>query len=84
MQGFTLIIWLAPIIILVAGLIVLRTVARQWAAVKLAGAGSASISEDAGDLDGLSEDERLRYRRMLRRELDAEEGLDGRLSKEGV
>lgn len=88
MQGFSLIIWLGPIVILLAGLFILRTVARQWSAAKPVTAGDDSSGHDdldsLGDLDTLSEDERSRYRRMLHRELDAEEGLGGLLGKEGV
>lgn len=84
MQGFALIIWLGPVIVLLAGLVILRTVARQWSAAKQAVAGESGTPEDADDLDGLSEDDRMRYRRMLRRELDAEEGLGGLLGKEGI
>jgi cytochrome c-type biogenesis protein CcmH len=85
MQGFTLMIWLGPIIILLAGLVALRTVARQWNAGKPPLAGGKDVSEDADATDdALPQDERLRYRQLLRRELDAEEGLDSSLSKEGV
>jgi cytochrome c-type biogenesis protein CcmH len=83
-QGFTLMIWLGPVIILLVGLFVLRTVARQWGMAKPALAGDGSTGEDANDMGELSAEERARYRRMLRRELDAEEGLDGLLGKEGV
>lgn len=84
LRGFTLLIWLGPIVILLAGLVVLRTVARQWNAVKPARAGSPPTRDDINDMDELSESERNRYRRLLRRELDAEEGLDGLISQEGV
>lgn len=85
LQGFSLIIWLGPIVILLAGLFILRAVARQWAAAKPATASERSSGRDDLDgLDTLSEDEQSRYRRMLRRELDAEEGLGGLLGKEGV
>ncbi|WIG57418.1 MAG: hypothetical protein OJF49_000162 [Ktedonobacterales bacterium] len=68
-QGFTSLIWLAPIIMLLAGLVLLWSVAREWnARPKLAGdpdTGADTVLE-------LTADERQRYLRQLQHELDLE------------
>lgn len=75
MQGFTLLIWLGPVVMLLAGLALLRSVARAWRAPQLAGmAAQGSKSEDAAEDDGLSDVERERYLALLRREIEIEEG----------
>lgn len=88
MQGFSLLIWLGPVAILLAGLVILRSIARQWNRIAPAPSGDATAGTDGIDgidgMDAVSEDERLRYRQLLRRELAAEEGLDTPLSKERV
>lgn len=84
MSGFTLLIWVTPVVILLAGLLILRAVARRWAAMKPALNGATDVGEDAAPVDELTEDERGRYRRLLRRELDAAEGLDGVMSGESA
>jgi cytochrome c-type biogenesis protein CcmH len=77
MQGFTLLIWLGPVVMLLAGLALLRSVARAWRAPQPAGvaAGSGgSLDEEAGEDDDLSDAERERYLALLRREIEIEEG----------
>ena len=79
MQGFTLLIWLGPIVMLVAGLALLRSVARAWRAPQTAAAAAGSgggrlDGGGAGEGDDLSEADRERYLALLRREIEAEEG----------
>lgn len=77
MQGFTLLIWLGPVVMLLAGLALLRSVARAWSASQVAGAASehgGSVGADVGEDDGLSDAERERYLAVLRREIEIEEG----------
>jgi cytochrome c-type biogenesis protein CcmH len=72
-QGFTLLIWLGPLLMLLAGIVLLTSVAREWRVVKLAPV--SAVEDEAGDL---SDEELGRYRALLRRELDAEEGMPSR------
>lgn len=73
MSGFTLVMWLGPLVMLLVGIWLVTTVARQWrAAPALAGAG-----EDA-ELDNLSPEDEARYRALLDAELDADAGKEGR------
>ncbi len=62
--GFTLIIWLGPVVMLLAGLFVVGSVARQWRA-------AAALANDAPDpeLEGVSEAELERYRALLEEDL---------------
>lgn len=83
-QGFTLLIWIGPVIVLLAGLVVLRAVALRWRALKPALAGTTNTSEDTHTMDELTEGERNRYRALLQRELDAEEGLSRNESQGGA
>jgi cytochrome c-type biogenesis protein CcmH len=64
MSGFTLLMWLAPVVMLLAGISVVLSVARRWRA--MAPAAEAPDPE----LDGLSESELHRYRALLEAELD--------------
>lgn len=73
MQGFTLLIWLGPIVMLLAGLALLRSVAREWRAPQAAG-GGGSPDGGADEDDDLSGAERERYLALLRREIEVEEG----------
>jgi cytochrome c-type biogenesis protein CcmH len=60
--GFTLIIWLGPVVMLLAGLFVVGSVARHWRA--------AALANDAPDpeLTGVSAAELERYRALLEAE----------------
>lgn len=71
MQGFTLLIWLGPIVMLLAGLALLRSVAREWHASQPT---SMVAGEDAGEDIDFSDAERARYLALLRREIEVEEG----------
>jgi cytochrome c-type biogenesis protein CcmH len=71
-QGFTSLIWLAPVLMFLAGIVVLGSVGREWRVAHVA----ADLRPDEVSLDAdLSDRERERYRRLLQRELDADEGL---------
>jgi cytochrome c-type biogenesis protein CcmH len=79
MQGFTLLIWLGPIVMLLAGLVLLRAVAREWHAPQPAGmaggGGGGGVADgDAGEDAELSDAERTRYLALLRQEIEVEEG----------
>jgi cytochrome c-type biogenesis protein CcmH len=72
--GFTLLIWLAPVVMFLASLLLLGSVGREWRAARL-GAGTPAV--DDAPVPALSASERERYRRLLQRELDSEEGFSG-------
>jgi cytochrome c-type biogenesis protein CcmH len=62
-SGFTLLIWLGPVVMLLAGLFVVASVARQWRALE-------PLAEAADpELEGVSEEELERYRAMLEADL---------------
>ena len=74
-QGFTSLIWLAPPLAFFAGLVLLVSVGREWrAAQAVPGAGSGG-DPDATDVSVMTDADRERYRLLLQRELDADEGL---------
>lgn len=65
MSGFTLIMWLGPLVMLLVGIWLVTTIARQWrAAPALAAAG------DDADLSDLSPEDEARYRALLDADLD--------------
>lgn len=64
MSGFTLIMWLGPLVMLVVGIWLVTIVARQWRAAP------ARALNDDGELGGLSPDDEARYRALLDAELD--------------
>ena len=64
MSGFTLIMWLGPVLMLVVGIWLVMSVARQWrAAPALAGG-------DDAELESLSPEDEARYRALLDTELE--------------
>jgi cytochrome c-type biogenesis protein CcmH/NrfF len=71
-QGFTALIWLAPLAMLLLGGYIVLSAARGWRAASPEAATSAVEGEDAR---ALPDDQRARLRAALQRELDAEEGL---------
>jgi len=75
-QGFTAIIWLGPVVALLAGLFILSRAGREWRASRAGDAGdpAAPIHDSASDT---LTDEELRYRELLRRDLDEQEGFSG-------
>lgn len=78
-QGFTLLIWLPPVVIFVAGAYLVFTLGREWQqarpAVAVAGAARALDDEGVSDIANLSDAERRHLRALLRRELDEDEGF---------
>ena len=63
-SGFTLLIWLGPLVMLLAGIVIVAAVARQWRA-SAALAGAAGDEEDLRELEGMSESEMEYYRALL-------------------
>jgi hypothetical protein len=87
--GFTSLIWLAPLLIVLLGALLLLSVAREWRAVKRFaldaavesggesthfGANTTSPENSSKSTSGMTSEERSRYLALLRRELEAEEG----------
>ena len=71
-SGFTTLIWLPPVLMLLVGAYLIFVVGREWSA---AGAlAVASASEDGEALD-LSDEEQRRLRETLLRELERDEGI---------
>jgi cytochrome c-type biogenesis protein CcmH len=62
-SGFTLLMWVAPVLMLLAGIAAVVSVARQWAAVPVA-------PEADPELEGVDEAELARYRALLEAELE--------------
>lgn len=81
LSGFTLLIWLGPVVMLALGLLLLRSVAAEMRTLRFATAGAANAAmpaqadDDAVATLDLSDDERARYLALLRRELADDEGL---------
>lgn len=70
-QGFTLMIWLPPVLMLALGAYVVFVLGREWrAAPQLVG----ESAQDA-DASDLSDDERRRLRETLLREMERDEGI---------
>lgn len=69
LSGFTLLMWLGPVVMVLAGLWVVGSVARQWRAHE-----PFAATADP-ELDGLSEAELARYRALLEAELARDDGL---------
>jgi cytochrome c-type biogenesis protein CcmH len=67
MSGFTLLIWLGPVVMVLAGLWVVGSVARQWRAHEPLAAAADP------ELEGLSAAELERYRALLEAELAADD-----------
>ena len=85
-QGFTLLIWLPPAVIFVAGAYLVFTLGREWqqAQPAMAIVGRTNASEDDGesDLANMSDEERRRLRALLRRELAEDEGIPAGLEEQ--
>ena len=71
-DGFTLMIWLAPVLMLAVGAYVVFALGREWRAAPQPITLSAEDAESASDL---SDDERRRLREALLRELERDEGF---------
>jgi cytochrome c-type biogenesis protein CcmH len=74
-QGFTWLIWLAPVIMFLAGIVLVVSVGREWRAAVAAQGLAPGEDADTMDTSAMTDDDRERYRRLLQRELDADEGL---------
>lgn len=72
-QGFTSLIWIMPVLMLLAGAIAVVTIAREWQ--KQARVAGATSDEPVGASAGLSAEERQALTALLRREVAADEGL---------
>jgi cytochrome c-type biogenesis protein CcmH len=72
-SGFTTLIWLPPVLMLLVGGYLVFVVGKEWGAARPVGALAVSPDETE-DLD-LSEEERRRLRETLLRELERDEGI---------
>lgn len=85
-NGFTLIIWIAPLLVLLIGGFIVWTAGREWArgarpARAIAGAGAGSVARTGADTPyGAERDALLRE---LRRELELDDDPDGDSGMEG-
>jgi cytochrome c-type biogenesis protein CcmH len=75
--GFTTLIWLPPILMIIVGGYLVFTVGREWSAPQsaLAQPGAGGDLYDADDDLDLSDEERRRLREALMRELERDEGI---------
>jgi len=75
-QGFTSLIWIMPVLMLIAGAIAVVAIAREWQKqARVAGAKSEELVADATGDVMLSAEERQALTALLRREVAADEGL---------
>ncbi len=81
--GFTSLIWLAPVLMLLGGAVMLGSLARSWHADR-ATTPSMALDADEDSASRMSEEERQRYLAQLRRELAADEGFLAQPGTEGV
>lgn len=83
-DGFTGLIWLAPLIMLLAGAVALWSLARQWqSSTPLPEPSMSSDLLDEAE-DGLTESERRKLIERLHRDLETDEGFPMHTGKEGV
>ena len=73
-QGFTSLIWLMPLLMLLAGVAAVVVLAREWQRQARVAVGSVATDELEDDV-ALSPDERKALTALLRREVAADEGL---------
>ena len=75
-QGFTLMIWLPPVLMLALGAYVVFVLGREWAATPAPALAKAHAADaDAEELAPLSDEERRRLRETLLREMEEDEGM---------
>ncbi|HEX6540355.1 MAG TPA: cytochrome c-type biogenesis protein [Ktedonobacterales bacterium] len=74
-QGFTSLVWLMPVLMLLAGIAAVIALGREWHHQAQVARETMVDVEDAGDDAALSPDERQALTELLRRELAADEGL---------
>lgn len=71
MSGFTLIMWLGPLVMLLVGIWLVTAVAKQWRT-----APALAIASDDAELGDLSPEDEARYRALLDAELGDDLGKD--------
>jgi cytochrome c-type biogenesis protein CcmH len=84
LDGFTALIWLAPLLMLLAGAVALWSLARQWQASRPVAAAMPDHETLDDAADGLAEDERRALVERLHEDLAADEGLPTRYGTEGA
>ncbi|MBA2392956.1 MAG: cytochrome c-type biogenesis protein CcmH [Ktedonobacteraceae bacterium] len=77
-QGFTLLAWLVPIVLVLAGAVLLLLTLREWRTIA-----PARVDEDEKVLADLDEPELERYRIQLEQELADDDSLFRRSGREG-
>ncbi len=70
-QGFTLMIWLPPVLMLALGAYVVFVLGREWRAAVSA----APVLAEGEETASLTDDERRRLRETLLREMEQDEGI---------
>ncbi|HEV8191949.1 MAG TPA: cytochrome c-type biogenesis protein [Ktedonobacterales bacterium] len=83
-DGFTALIWLAPLIMLVAGAVGVWSLARQWQASRPLPAPVADADPLEEAADGLTEAQRRKLVERLYRDLASDEGLSLHSGKDGA
>lgn len=71
-QGFTLMIWLPPVVMLALGAYVVFVLGREWSSTAALAAETTEDDEAGSDL---SDEERRRLREALLREMEQDEGM---------
>jgi cytochrome c-type biogenesis protein CcmH len=86
LDGFTALIWLAPVIMLLAAAAAFWSLGRQWQSARPRPALTASASADPLDdaADGLTEAQRRKLIERLHSDLASDEGVPLRYGKEGL
>jgi cytochrome c-type biogenesis protein CcmH len=75
-QGFTTLIWIMPLLMVLAGIVAVVALGRAWQrSTRIKGAVVAAGDDLDADETALSADERQALTSLLRRELAADEGL---------
>ena len=74
MSGFTTLIWLPPVLMLVVGGYLVFVMGKEWSVSRASGA-LAGIEPDEDEALDLSDEERRRLRETLMRELERDEGI---------
>ena len=74
-QGFTSLIWIMPVLMLLAGVAAVVALAREWQRQARVAGVTLSGEDDPAEEVALSPDERQALTALLRREVAADEGL---------
>ena len=74
-QGFTSLIWIMPVLMLLAGVAAVVALAREWQRQARVAGVTLSGEDDPAEQVALSSDERQALTALLRREVAADEGL---------